>query len=65
MDTLDPKMDNVIRAALLKADQKGKLEEVAAVVGIAGGEETLREIMNSTGELSILDRGMLGMHLAV
>lgn len=65
MDTLDPKMDTVIRAALLNEDQKGRLDTVAAVTGIAGGVEELRKIMNSTGELSIIDRGMLGMHLSV
>jgi len=63
MDVLDPKMDNLIRASLLKADQAGKLSVIAAVVGIATGEEGLREIMNSEGELSLLDRGMLGMHI--
>lgn len=65
MDVLDPKMDNVIRAALLKADREGKLDVVAAVTGIAGGVGELRKIMNSTGYLPIMDRGMLGIHLAV
>lgn len=65
MDALDPKMDTVIRAALLKADREGKLGVVAAVTGIAGGVDELRKIMNSTGELCLMDRGMLGMHLAV
>ena len=65
MNTLDPKMDTVIRAALLNAERRGELETVAAVTGIAGGAEELRKIMNSTGELHIMDRGMLGMHLAV
>lgn len=59
----DPKIDDAIRSALKDADRKGKLGVVAAVVGIAGGDDSLREIMNSTGELSIMDRGMLGMHL--
>jgi len=36
---------------------------VEAVTGIAGGVEELRKIMNSTEELSIMDRGMLGLHL--
>lgn len=62
-DLRDPKTDDVIRSALVEADRKGKLGVVAAVVGIAGGEATLREIMNSTGELSIMDRGMLALHL--
>lgn len=62
-DLCDPRTDDVIRSALVEADRKGKLGVVAAVVGIAGGESTLREIMNSTGELSIMDRGMLALHL--
>jgi hypothetical protein len=62
-DLHDPKTDDVIRSALVEADRKGKLGVVAAVVGIAGGEEALREIMNSKGELSIMDRGMLALHL--
>jgi hypothetical protein len=65
MDVLDPKMDNVIRAALLKADREGKLGRIAAVTGIAGGVDELRKIMHSTGELHIMDRGMIGMHFAV
>lgn len=63
MDFLDKSMDDKIRAALRSADTKGKLNVVAAVVGIAGGENELRRIMKSTGELSIMDRGMLGIHL--
>jgi DNA transposition AAA+ family ATPase len=62
-DLLDPKTDDRIRAALRNADAKGKLGVVAAVTGIAGGEAELRKIMESTGELPIIDRGMLGMHL--
>jgi hypothetical protein len=59
----DPRTDDVIRSALVEADRKGKLGVVAAVVGIAGGEDELRKIMNSTGELSIMDRGILALHL--
>lgn len=59
----DPKTDDVIRDALREADRKGKLPVVAAVVGIAGGEAALRKIINSTDELSIMDRGMLALHL--
>lgn len=62
-DLHDPKTDDIIRDALREADNKGKLGVVAAVVGIAGGESELRKIMNSTGELSIMDRGMLALHL--
>jgi len=60
---LDPKMDNLIRAALLKEDQKGNLHRIAEKVGIHGGAAELRKIMNSTGELGLMDRGMIGMHI--
>lgn len=59
----DPKLDDAIRAALRDADRKGRMGVVAAVVGVAGGEGALRDIMNSTGKLSIMDRGTLGLHL--
>ncbi|MBD1590311.1 hypothetical protein [Pseudomonas typographi] len=64
MDITDPNQDDRIRAALRSADKKGQLQVVAAVTGIAGGEKALREIMNSTGKLAIMDRGMLAIHLA-
>lgn len=63
MNLLDPKVDDAIRAALKRADKLGALKTVAAVVGIAGGETELRKIMNGPGELHIMDRGMLAMHL--
>jgi len=63
MDLLDKKQDDRIRAALRSADKKGQLDVVAAVTGIAGGTKELRRIMNSTGELSVMDRGMLAIHL--
>lgn len=63
MNLQDKTLDDKIRAALRSADAQGALSVVAAVTGIAGGVETLRQIMNSTGELPIMDRGMLGMHL--
>ncbi len=59
----DPEIDFTIRAALKDADSKGKLGVVAAVTGIAGGESELRKIMESSGELHIMDRGMLALHL--
>ena len=62
---LDPKMDNLIRAVLLKEDQAGNLHRVAEKVGITGGVEELRKIMNSTGELHIMDRGMIGIHIKI
>lgn len=64
MDVTDAKQDERIRAALRNADKKGQLQVVAAVTGISGGVQELRRIMNSTGELSIMDRGMLAIHLA-
>lgn len=63
MNITDPKIDDQIRAALRNADKKGQLQTAAAVTGIAGGVNELRRIMNSSGELPIMDRGMLGMHL--
>jgi len=56
-------IDDRIRAALRDADAKGRLAVVSAVIGHS--EDALREIMNSTGELHIMDRdrGMLGMRL--
>lgn len=59
----DELTDEKIRSALRDADNKGKLSVVAAVTGIAGGEAELRKIMNSEGELHIMDRGMLAMHM--
>lgn len=59
----DPRIDDKIRAALRNADQKGSLDVVAAVTGISGGVQELRRIMSSTGELPIMDRGMLAIHL--
>jgi len=59
----DPDTDERIREALRDADSKEKLGVVAVVTGIAGGEDELRKIMNSTGELHIMDRGMLAVHL--
>lgn len=55
--------DTKIRTALRDADSKGKLNVVAAVTGIFGGESELRKIMDSEDELDIMDRGMLAMHL--
>jgi len=59
----EKKGEDKIRAALKDADERGQLSVVEAVTGIAGGVEELRKIMNSTEELSIMDRGMLGLHL--
>lgn len=59
----DVNIDKKIRAALRVADKEGNLAVVAAVTGIAGGTAELRKIMNSTEEIHIMDRGMLGLHL--
>ncbi|MBW4789159.1 hypothetical protein JQS35_11165 [Alcaligenes faecalis subsp. faecalis] len=64
MDILDDRQDAKIRAALKQAALQGNLSVVAAVTGISGGEKELRKIMNSTDSLSIMDRGMLAIHLA-
>ena len=61
MIVLNAELDDRIRAALRDADAKGKLAVVGAVIGPS--EDELRKIMNSIGELHIMDRGMLGMHL--
>ncbi|BBT40917.1 hypothetical protein [Pseudomonas guariconensis] len=63
MNLTDRKQDDRIRSALRNADRRGQLQVVAAVTGIAGGVEKLREIMNGTDELHIMDRGMLALHL--
>lgn len=63
MNLTDKRQDDRIRQALRNADKKGQLQVVAAVTGIAGGVAELRRIMNSTGELAIMDRGMLAIHL--
>lgn len=58
---LDKSVDIKIRSALKDADLKGKLSVVAAVVGT--DEKHLKEILENEDELSIMDRGMLGIHL--
>jgi hypothetical protein len=63
MSITDQKQDERIRNALRNADRRGQLQVVAAVTGIAGGVKELRRIMNGDGELSIVDRGMLAIHL--
>ena len=62
-EATDPATDDKIRRALREVDECGKLGVLAAVIGIAGGEAELRKIMNSTGELSIMDRGVLLLHI--
>jgi len=57
----DKALDDRIRSALKDADSKGKLSVVSAIVGPS--VEELKAIMRGTGELSLMDRGMLGMHL--
>ncbi|EKQ6351825.1 TPA: hypothetical protein NI805_006384 [Pseudomonas aeruginosa] len=64
MNLTDHKQDDRIRAALRNADKRGQLQVVAAITGIDGGVQELRKIMDSTGELSIMDRGMLALHLS-
>lgn len=63
MNILDDKLDDRIREALKRADKQGQLGVVAAVTGIAGGERELRKIMNSRDAISIMDRGLLAIHL--
>lgn len=56
----DPKFDKPIRDVLKYNHVRGKLGVISEIVGCK--EEDLIKIMKSTGELSILDRGMLVMH---
>ena len=65
IDITDPKVDDKIRAALRHADSNDNFDIVAAVTGIAGGVAELRKIMNSSGALPVMDRGMLGLHLGI
>ncbi|MEH6483068.1 MULTISPECIES: hypothetical protein [Pseudomonas] len=64
MNDNDQKKDERIRAALRSANKQGKLDVVAAVTGISGGVPELKKIMDSSEPLSIMDRGMLGIHLS-
>ncbi|WP_024647770.1 hypothetical protein [Pseudomonas syringae] len=64
MNLTDSKQDKRIRSALRSADKKGRLSVVAAVTGISGGEKELRRIMKGGEELTIMDRGMLAIHLS-
>lgn len=59
----DPSLDDDIRERLRAHDRMDGLATLAWATGIAGGSAELRKIMDSKGELSIIDRGMLGMHL--
>lgn len=63
IDFRDPQSSDKIRAALQTADREGRLAFLAAATGIAGGINTIRTIMNSAGEIPVMDRGMLGMFL--
>lgn len=64
MNIIDKAQDERIRTALRNAEKRGQLQVIAAVTGIAGGVQELKRIMNSSGELSIMDRGMLAIHLS-
>lgn len=47
----DARQDEKIRAALRSADRNGRLAIIAGMASIAGGQEELRRIMNSKGQL--------------
>lgn len=55
--------DSMIRACLSAYDHEGRLGHIAVAVGIAGGAPALRTIMDSKEPLSVMDRGMLAIHL--
>jgi len=63
-ESLSPQ-DRLIKATLRKLDKEGKLEAEALKIGIAGGADTLRNIMNTDGPLHIMDSGMLSMHFGL
>ena len=58
--TLTERSD-LVRDALKDADRKGKLDVVEAVTGIEVTE--LKLIMNSTGQINIVERIVLFVHL--
>lgn len=51
----------LIKAALLNIDKQNKLQDAVQKKGIAGGIEVLRNIMNTEGELHVMDRDMLAI----
>lgn len=59
----DPALDSRIKAKLKQIDNSGSLSSFASNLGIAGGANSLRNIMNTEGPLSVMDRGMLALHL--
>lgn len=64
MEPDDPNIDEHIREALRVAEEKGRLEVLAAVIDFPGGLADLRKIMSSDAPLSILDRALLVVRLA-
>ena len=58
-------LDDEIRAKLMEHSKAATLWKLAESIGIAGGTAELRKILNSTGELHIMDRGMLAIHLGL
>ena len=58
-------IDEVIRCVLRNADNNGELATLAAAIGIVGGENELREIMNGAGAMNVIDRGMLSFYLGM
>lgn len=59
----DKSTDFLIKESLKHMDKQNRLHKAVEMTGITGGEDELREIMNSKGELHIMDRGMLSIHL--
>lgn len=55
-------LEKRIRDALLHADAEGRLGSLARDIGIAGGENTLKEIM-CADTMHSMNRGMLSLHL--
>ena len=59
----DPSVDTTIRDRLSELDRTDCLRRLAAETGIAGGASALRDLIATPGELSIMDRGMMLLHL--
>ena len=55
------KLDPQIKLAIKVLKHNGRLHELAQATGIDGGAEELEKIANTDGDLSVMDRGMIGM----
>lgn len=58
----NPNLDEQIKGALIDAKNKNELSFLAEKIGIAGGVGSLEKIIQSNKEISIIDKGMLGLY---